>query len=178
MDAVAGRDVETGFGCPLAEVIVYAYRFAYRLTGGHPADAEDLLQEGLLRVLARLDLGHLSAVENPMSYLYKVIHNLHRDRLRRPQPYGGLSDAEADTQRDLDDPPDELAVLALRRSSVTKAIERLSHDHRTVIRLIFDEGMTRREVARALGVSPDTVKSRVAAAQKHLRGILWTERAD
>jgi len=177
MDAVAGRDLETWFGCPLAEVIVYAYRFAYRLSRGHPADAEDLLQEGLLRVLARQDLGQLAAIENPMSYLYKVILNLHRDRLRRPQPYG-LSDAEADAQRDLDDPPDELAVLSLRRSSVTKAIERLSHDHRTVIRLIFDEGMTRREVATALGISPETVKSRVAAAQKHLRSILWTERAD
>jgi RNA polymerase sigma factor (sigma-70 family) len=177
MSAVAGRDLETWFGCPLAEVIVYAHRFAYRLASGHAADAEDLLQEGLLRVLARRDLGQLSEVQNPMSYLYKVILNLHRDRLRRPQPYG-LSNADADAQRDLDDPPDELAMLALRRSSVTKAIERLSHDHRTVIRLIFEEGMTRREVANALGVSPETVKSRVAAAQKHLRSILWTERAD
>ena len=176
MDAIAGRDLETWFGFPLAEVIVYAHRFAYRLTR-HPADAEDLLQEGLLRVMARRDLGQLAAVEHPTSYLYKVIHNLHRDRLRRPQPYR-LSEADANAQRDLDDPPDELAVLAVRRSSVTRAIERLSYDHRAVIRLIFDEGMTRREVATALGISPETVKSRVAAAQKQLRGILWAERAD
>lgn len=68
-----------------------------------------------------------------MPYLYKVLQNLHRERLRRPQPYR-LCDADTAAERDLDDPLDELGRTRVTPKLVTKAIEQLSHDDRTVIR--------------------------------------------
>ena len=173
MDALAGADLAAWFGFPVLEAVEYAFRFAYRLTG-QPADAEDLVQEGFMRLIARQARGQLPPVDKPMSYLYTIIHNQHRDAARRPRVVS-LPEYESESLRDEDDGPDELAVLAMRKDSVTRAIARLSHDHQMAIRLVILEGMSRREAAQALEVPEETVKSRLRAAKEQLRGILRSE---
>ncbi len=173
MDALTGAELEAWFGFPVLEAIDYAFRFAYRLTG-QPADAEDLMQEGFMRLIARRERGILPPVDNPMSYLYSTIRNLHRDGVRRPRTVQ-LPESDSEMLRDVDAGPDDLAVVAMRRDSVTRALARLSHDHQMVIRLVIFEGMSRREAARALRIPEETVKSRLRAAKVQLRGSLWSE---
>jgi RNA polymerase sigma-70 factor (ECF subfamily) len=155
------------------EAVDYAFRFAYRLTGQR-ADAEDLMQEGFMRLIARRERGVLPPVDNPMSYLYSIIHNLHRDTVRRSRTVP-LSDSFSETLPETGAGPDELAVLAMRRESVTRALARLSHDHQMVLRLVIFEGMSRREAAQVLCIPEETVKSRLRAAKVQLRGSLWSE---
>jgi RNA polymerase sigma-70 factor, ECF subfamily len=171
MDALA--DLRLWFGFPVLEAFDYAFRFAYRLTG-QAADAEDLAQEAFMRLIARQARGELPPVDNPMSYLYKIIHNGYRDAARRPR-ITPLLGYEAESLPDDADGPDELAVLAMRKASVTRAIARLSLDHQMTVRLVVFEGMSRQEAARALGVPQETVKSRLRAAKDQLRGILRSE---
>jgi RNA polymerase sigma-70 factor, ECF subfamily len=173
VDALTGAELEAWFGLPLLEAIDYAFRFAYRLTGQRE-DAEDLMQEGLMRLIARRERGVLPPVDNPMSYLYTIIRNLHRDSVRRPRPVA-LPESHSETLPETDPGPDDLAVLTMRRDSVTSALARLSHDHRMVIRLVIFEGMSRREASRALSIPEETVKSRLHAAKAQLRGSLWSE---
>jgi RNA polymerase sigma factor (sigma-70 family) len=173
MDALTGAELEAWFGFPVLEAFDYAFRFAYRLTGQR-ADAEDLMQEGLMRLMARRELGVLPPVDNPISYLYSIIHNLHRDSVRRPHPVP-LPEPQNEALPEPDAGPDDLAVLAMRRDSVTRALARLSHDHQMVIRLVIFEGMSRRAAAQALGIPEETVKSRLRAAKVQLRASLWSE---
>ncbi len=174
MDALADADLAAWFGFPLLEALEYAFRFAYRLTG-QPADAEDLVQEGFMKLIARQAQGQLPPVDKPMSYLYKIIRNQQRDVVRRARVVTSLPDYDVEALRDDDDGPDERAVLAMRKDSVTRAIARLSYDHQMTVRLVIFEGMSRREAAEVLGVPSETVKSRLRAAKEYLRGILRAE---
>ena len=170
MDALADADLAAWFGFPVPEAFEYAFRFAYRLTG-HPADAEDLVMEGFMKLIARQAQGQLPPVDKPMSYLYKIIPNQRRDTVRRGRVVT-LPEYDIEELRDDDDGPDERAVLAMRKDSVTRAI---------VIRPPNGgqagdfEGMSWREAAEVLGVPPETVKSRLRAAKEYLRGILRAE---
>jgi RNA polymerase sigma-70 factor (ECF subfamily) len=173
VDALADADLAAWFGFPVPEALEYAFRFAYRLTG-KSADAEDLVQEGFMKLIARQAQRQLPPVDRPMSYLYKIIRNQHRDTVGHASVVT-LPEYDIEELRDDDDGPDERAVLAMRKDSVTRAIARLSYDHQITIRLVIFEGMSRREAAEVLGVPPETVKSRLRAAKEYLRGILRTE---
>jgi RNA polymerase sigma factor (sigma-70 family) len=173
VDALADADLAAWFGFPVPEAFEYAFRFAYRLTG-QPADAEDLVQEGFMKLIARQAQGQLPPVDKPMSYLYKIIRNQHRDTVRRGRVLT-LPEYDIDALQDDDDGPDERAVLAMRKDSVTRAIARLSYDHQMTVRLVIFEGMSRREAAEVLGVPSETVKSRLRAAKEYLRGVLRAE---
>jgi len=127
-----------------------------------------------MKLIARQAQGQLPAVDKPMSYLYKIIPNQRRDTVRRGRVVT-LPKYDIEELRDDDDGPDERAVLAMRKDSVTRAIARLSYDHQMTVRLVIFEGMSRREAAEVLGVPPETVKSRLRAAKEYLRGILRAE---
>ena len=127
-----------------------------------------------MRLIARQAQGQLPPVDNPMSYLYRIIQNQYRDTMRRPRVVS-LPEYDSELLRDDDDGPDERAVLTMRKESVTHALARLSHDHRMTLQLVIFEGMSRREAARVLRIPEETVKSRLRAAKAQLRGILRSE---
>src|SRR5262245_59973222 len=60
------------------------YRYCRGLTGS-VWDAEDLVQESLLRAFAKLSELHWD-VENPRAWLFLVATNVWRDRVRRSEP--------------------------------------------------------------------------------------------
>src|SRR5262245_51110287 len=60
------------------------YRYCRGLTGS-TWDAEDLVQESLLRAFAKLSELHWD-VENPRAWLFLVATNVWRDRVRRSEP--------------------------------------------------------------------------------------------
>ncbi len=60
------------------------YRYCRRLTG-NVWDAEDLVQETLMRAFARASQSHVE-VENPMGWLVRIATNAYIDGWRRPAP--------------------------------------------------------------------------------------------
>jgi RNA polymerase sigma factor (sigma-70 family) len=74
-----------------------------------------------------------------------------------------------DLPANLGDPAEATAIA----ESVRRAIERLPEAQRRAIELAFWQGMTQHEVAHALGIPEETVKSRLRLAQAKLRD--WLE---
>jgi RNA polymerase sigma factor (sigma-70 family) len=64
------------------------------------------------------------------------------------------------------------ADAAVTTETVRRAIAMLPFEQRRTIELSYWQGMTHREIARALGVAEGTVKSRVRLAQVKLREAL------
>lgn len=151
------------------------YRVAYRLTGSQ-AEAQDLFQDVLLKLYPRCD--RLAEIESPGPWLARVIYNQFIDNKRRflQRNLTLVSHTEFSENPDLapatQDSIEEIIDQAINIKRVTKALSRLSEDHRLVINLHDIEGYTLAEVSDITGVSIGTLKSRVHRARARLRNIL------
>lgn len=111
-------------------------------------DAEDLLQETLLRAFARL--GDLSSrVDNPKAYLLRIASNLWIDQIRSARE---IVASQIDM---LDEPERSLEV----REAATRLIELLSPQERAAVVLkdVFEFQLD--EIAAILGTTTGAVKS-------------------
>jgi RNA polymerase sigma-70 factor (ECF subfamily) len=142
-------------------------RLARRLVGS-PEDAEEIVQEALLRTYTH----RLQRAQKPREIratVYKITHNLSVDHLRRRRLR--LMDREAMDRRP--NPrsltPDEAAYVEALRAAVRQAVEDLPQNYRDVIAMRFGMGLTHRAIARALGVGVSAVESRLHRAKARLR---------
>jgi len=126
---------------------------ALRLLTRDRADAEDLMQEALLRVWERWD--RVRTLEDPTGYLYRTAMNLHRKRLRR----AAVAIRHAIRPRTARDPLDEVES----RDEVLRALATLTPRQRMSLVLMDLLDHSSEEAGRLMGVSATTV--RVLASQ-------------
>lgn len=163
--AVGERSAASGNAVALTEQIQALRRYANVLVG-HPADADDLVQETLKRALTYLEGDR--QIDNLRAYLFTILHNARNDALRKR--------ARSGTQIPIDDMPlvSEAASQADRIAcnEALQAIQRLSEEHRQLLLLVGVEGMSYRECAEILGLPIGTVMSRLNRARAALRNVL------
>lgn len=151
------------------------YNFAYRLTR-NDADAADLTQDAFIRVYR----AWRSFVPGTsfLSWIYRIVTNLHRDELRRrkgryqeeipednaPQDYAG--------ERPLAVEPIEEYVEQQMSEPVAKALDALTADQRAVLVLADIEEYSYQEIAEIVGCSIGTVRSRLHRARNQLRKLV------
>jgi RNA polymerase sigma factor (sigma-70 family) len=136
--------------------------FAYsrQMLGGSRQDAEDALQDVFLRAYASL-----RSNDRPLSlraWLYRVAHNRCIDHLRRPMP--PAADLFDTSRKPLHDPMDEL----VRRDDLRQLVidvGRLPDQQRSALLMREMDGMSYAELAEALGVSLQAVKSLLVRAR-------------
>jgi RNA polymerase sigma-70 factor, ECF subfamily len=145
------------------------YRVARRLTR-NPADAEDLVQDTLVRAYRAFDRFD---GRYPRAWLLTILRNTHINQLRKRRP--DLLDDEVAQQlpaRGDDGRTDGTVDRALHDSFdpiVREALASLSANHRAVIALVDLDGLTYQEAADLLGVPAGTVMSRLHRARKKVR---------
>jgi RNA polymerase sigma factor (sigma-70 family) len=142
-------------------------RSAYLLCGNE-ADAQDLVQDTL--ILAFRNACRFRGKSAFYTYLHGILLNLtrhyHRKRKRivyTDQP-PELASPEPSVSRDPD--------ADVASSALMDAIWQLSSAHREVIILRYYEGMKIHDIARRVGVTKGTVKSRLHYAVSHLRQLI------
>ena len=154
------------------------FRMALRLTRRRE-DAEDLVQETLVRTLPRLR--SFEGRASVSTYLFRALGNLWKNRLRAKSRSrvvewfrrGSREDGEAEL-----DPPDprplpsERLEAADRAADVRQAVERLEPERRLTLLLREVQGMSYEEIAAATRVPVGTVRSRLARAREELRRLL------
>lgn len=159
----------------LPEVVVL-YRVALTITA-QPADAEDVVQDTLLRAYQacdRFDGAH------PRAWLLTILRNANVNRHRRRRPEL-LDDPDAALERLAATPgqragePEEAVVGPMFEAVVEQVFEALPERFRSVVRLVDIDGLTYAEAAVALGVPPGTVMSRLHRARGHIRSRLAEE---
>jgi RNA polymerase sigma factor (sigma-70 family) len=128
------------------------------LLTGNVAEAQDLAQEALARVLERWD--RVSMMESPEGYLYRTALNLNRKRLRRMAIAARRAIALGDQ--------DELAA-AEDRVDVLRAVASLPRPQREALVLVEWLGYAAEEAGELLGIEPVSVRGRLHRAREGLR---------
>ena len=130
-------------------------------------DAADIAQEACVKLLQALrkDRG----IRNPRAYLYRIAqHLLYRH-------YKGCDRRPAFVEQDVDTLANDggdieaLAVDAIRRQQINRAIRELSPKCRRVLRLRWVEGLQVDEIAGVMGLSRAMVKKYLANGLAHCR---------
>jgi RNA polymerase sigma-70 factor (ECF subfamily) len=147
----------------------FLYTVAYRLTGNHE-DAQDLVQEVLLRVRRGLATYQPGSMEG---WLSRITTNAFLDetRRRKRRPLEVVPDLP---ERSLGVDADPDAVLAQARlpEDVQAALLALPPDFRAAVVLCDVVGMDYAEIAKALAIPPGTVRSRIHRGRAQLRRAL------
>ncbi|MEY2515628.1 MAG: hypothetical protein QOJ89_2986 [bacterium] len=137
------------------------YRAAWASCGSRE-DAEDLVQETYVRVLAK---PRLLRREDDLAYLLRVLRNTHVSRLRaaarRPVSVGEPGPADV-----IDHSRSTRPELALQTRELFEAIATLPPAQRDVLVAVDVAGLSYREAGRALRVKEATVTTRLHRARR------------
>ena len=154
-----------GFRASVEAAIPALRRYARALTRDAET-ADDLVQDTLVRALRSEHLFHGGEVR---SWLYTILTNLNRNRLR------SLARRPALSPIDDNDAPDMAGPEAGGRD-IQRALATLVEDQRAALMLVVLEGLSYREVAEVQGVPIGTVMSRLARARVQIKSYLDGER--
>jgi RNA polymerase sigma-70 factor (ECF subfamily) len=124
--------------------------------------ADDLVQDTLVRALRS---EHLFEGDEVGSWLYTILTNLNRNRLR------SLARRPVLTPIEDNDAPD-LAGPEAGGRDIERALALLVEEQRTALLLVVLEGLSYREVAEVQGVPIGTVMSRLARARAQIKTFL------
>lgn len=130
----------------------------------NPVDAEDLVQDALVRAYERRSTFRPGA--NLRNWLLSIVHNTHIDRLRAAfASKRTADDGLADTEPSY--PPGQENAVLLRQ--VKEAFLALPEDQREALHLVAVEELSYQEAADVLGIPVGTLMSRISRARARLR---------
>ena len=147
------------------------YSIAFRLTRNH-TDADDITQETFIRAYRALE--RFQGRSSLSTWLFRIALNCSRDHLRKRKRLGEV-DLDERVVNGRSRPAAEVGggmEAGEIREAVARAIDSLPFKQRSVLLLHSFEGMAHADIARVMGCSVGTVRSRLHYARERLRGKL------
>jgi RNA polymerase sigma-70 factor (ECF subfamily) len=180
-DSDRGVPDDVNPGSPCAEVREDAFarwvvpeipvllRVATSLTG-QPADAEDLVQDTLIRAYRAVDRFD---GQHPRAWLLTILRNTHVNRARRRLP-ALFREPDTEVERPAAfgaEPrtPEELVVDDTFDAAVERALNSLPARFRHVVELVDVAGLSYAQAASVLRIPEGTVMSRLHRARNRMR---------
>jgi RNA polymerase sigma-70 factor, ECF subfamily len=175
------KDAATGNRAAMEQLLVRAQEAAYRfslLVCGHPEDAEDVMQDALLKTYQ-----HVSDIADPdafRTWLYTTVRNACLMKRRRhvgePAEFvsldHGAEGRDGSVPVDVPDPSrpaDQRLIDGWMDGRLRDALKTLPTAYRVVVVMREIEGLSTKEVATITGFSEANVKTRLHRARLMLR---------
>jgi len=125
-------------------------------------DALDITQEVFIKVFkGLLDFKGKSSLK---TWIFSIAHNTVTNYLVRKK----IKEDDIESYFLTDRSYEKMQV----KIKVLRAMEKLTFEHREILKLRYFDGFTYKEIADLLGISEGTVKSRINRAKSNLREIL------
>lgn len=156
-----------------------AYRFARWLSHA-PGDADDIVQEAVLRAFRGFDGLRGSDVK---AWLMAIVRNCHSTALKQQQRRAFVPLPEENDVRDgyamtaTAPNPEDASICRDEQRTLERLIAALPEEHRTVLLLREIEEMDYRQIAQVTNVPIGTVMSRLARSRAALKAR-WLQEAE
>jgi RNA polymerase sigma-70 factor (ECF subfamily) len=139
------------------------------------AQAESLVQETWVRAWRALPRWREDG--EPIAWLATIAVNLARDAWRKKAPvdFADLADGALELADDAAG-PEQVLESAEGLAGLARAVQQLRPEQRTVIALRYDAGLSYEEVASAMRIPTNTVRTHLHRAKAALRR--WLEAGD
>jgi RNA polymerase sigma-70 factor, ECF subfamily len=175
------RAAASGDRAAIESLLVRAQETAYRfslLVCGHPEDAQDVMQDALLKTYQHV--GKIKEPEAFRTWLYTTVRNAclmkRRKRAGEPSDFVSLQDgiqtSEGRVAVDVPDssrPIDQRLIDGWVDSRLREALKALPPSYRMIIVMREIEGLSTKEVAAIAGLSEANIKQRLHRARMMLR---------
>ncbi len=142
------------------------YRLALRITL-NPQEAEDIVQDTMLKVWARKDAWQ--TIESIEAFCYTICRNLALDSLRK---MGNDNDSLEETTIEKPDPssnPLSQMQQKERMQMVKDAVNSLPEKQRSCMQLRDFEGRSYKEIAQVLNITEEQVKVNIFRARQAIK---------
>lgn len=131
----------------------------------HSAQAEDLLQESFQIIFS--DLHKLESPERFAGWAKRIAINRSISYLRKAKiHFSDIMDIEPFTEEEYE--LEEDRIFESRVEEVKRCIQELPQGYKTIVSLYLFEDMSQEEIAQALGISYNTVRSQYHRAKRKI----------
>ncbi|MBA6230758.1 MULTISPECIES: RNA polymerase sigma factor [unclassified Colwellia] len=145
------------------------YNYTLRMVS-HPADAMDLMQDVFVAVFRNLSTFR---GDSPFKgWMFKIAHYRCIEFYRRKRPTQSLDDLPEQVDEASDECPEYQAVSGQQAKALHKALQALPLNQKLVVELKFFQHCTFDDIAKQLGISVNTVKSRLYSGLDKLKDHL------
>ncbi len=131
--------------------------------------AKDLVQEAFTRTWVYITEG--KEVENLRAFLYKILHNIIVDHIRKKKSVSLDKMLEVDGFAPEGDGQVDVESFAIARE-LTEKLNLLDDAERDMVHMRYIDDMSVKDIAKVLGVSVNVVSVRIYRATKKLKDIL------
>ena len=154
------------------------YGLVYNMTSNHE-DTNDLLQD--IWSKAFRSITGFRGKSSFYTWMHSIGANMTINFLKKRgrRFHLSLDDIDANIQNDKEfieltatSSPVRDADLGELQKRLNEAMQKLSHDHRAVVTMFDIQGMPHAEIAKILGISEGTVRSRLFYAHRQLQNFL------
>lgn len=154
------------------------YGLVYNMTSNHE-DTNDLLQDIFSK--AYRSIKGFQGKSSFYTWMHSIAVNMTINFLKkRGRRFAmSLDDVDGGIQNDPDfieatmgSDPRRDANLSELQQRLNEAMQKLSHEHRAVVTMFDIQGMPHAEIAKILGISEGTVRSRLFYAHRQLQNFL------
>lgn len=145
------------------------YRLALRITL-HSAEAEDVVQETLIKVWKRRD--DWEQIDSIEAFCLTICRNLALDKTRKKANQASSIDergSEETVDRSYASNPEERTMQRDRVELVRRLINNLPEKQRSVMQLRDFEGKSYKEIAAVMGISEELVKVSIFRARQTIK---------
>lgn len=144
------------------------YRLALRITL-NPAEAEDIVQETLIKVWNRRD--QWDTIESIDSFCLTICRNLSLDKMRKMENQNqSLEESEHDApDQSYSSNPEEQAMQQDKLMLIRRLINDLPEKQRSAMQLRDFEGKSYKEIAQIMDISEEQVKINIFRARQTIR---------
>jgi RNA polymerase sigma-70 factor (ECF subfamily) len=130
---------------------------------------EDVLNETLMEVWRQA--ARFEGRSSVNTWVFSIAHHRAVSRLRKKRETS-LDEEQAAAIEDESPTPDVRAESSDMSRLLAKLMERLSFEHREILHLAYYQEFSVQEIADALDLPPNTVKTRMFYARQRLKGLL------
>lgn len=143
-------------------------------TGASPAEAEELIQEAMIKVWQRAKQFN-PAKASASSWLFAIARNQRIDVIRKQNVRSRATDAfalEYPLHTEQGESPDDGVLGEDRRRRLESGMKKLPPEQASIVELAFFDGLSHRQIAARLSLPIGTVKSRIRLAFARLKNEL------